>query len=329
MLDIQEVVRRIGLTSRTLRYYEARGLVQPLRTHKGRRLFGPEALERINQVVALKRAGFTLAQIEGALARQAPDLARLIDAQLAALAMRQQEMAEAMALLAAVSARLERGETIDVETFCALIRRGDAATDTDEWKQEMARRLFGDEQIDHIAARMWATLSRIDPETFRRQCAALYARIEVALPLDLDSAKARAFVDEWRALSEPILAVGKPGPAPPLPPEGVDDARARIDDWNRAAKATCPPKVWEFLFTAVRHRDQVEKLGRKGTVTFPRRRVSPRCGVRKSDCPRLHKRPLLTHIGVAAIGRVARGLVVADRPDAVRMGVFELNTAAM
>jgi hypothetical protein len=37
----------------------------------------------------------------------------------------------------------------------------------------------------------------------------------------------------------------------------------------------------------------------------------------------------LTHIGVAVIGRLARGLVVADKPDAVRMGVFELNTAAM
>jgi len=45
-------------------------------------------------------------------------------------------------------------------------------------------------------------------------------------------------------------------------------------------------------------------------------------------CPLLHKRGVLTHIALAAIGRLARGLVVADRPDAVRLGVFELNTAA-
>jgi hypothetical protein len=32
---------------------------------------------------------------------------------------------------------------------------------------------------------------------------------------------------------------------------------------------------------------------------------------------------------LAAIGRLARGLVVAYKPDAFRMGVFELNTAAM
>ena len=42
----------------------------------------------------------------------------------------------------------------------------------------------------------------------------------------------------------------------------------------------------------------------------------------------LHKSRVLTHIGVAVIGRLARGLVVADKPDASRMGVFELNTAA-
>src|SRR5436305_14836653 len=60
LLDIREVVRRTGLTSRALRFYEARGLVVPLRTNSGRRLYGAAALERINQIVALKRAGLTL-----------------------------------------------------------------------------------------------------------------------------------------------------------------------------------------------------------------------------------------------------------------------------
>jgi len=37
---------------------------------------------------------------------------------------------------------------------------------------------------------------------------------------------------------------------------------------------------------------------------------------------------VLTHIALAVIGRVARGLVVADKPDAARPGIIELNTAA-
>ena len=54
---IDEVVRRTGLTSRALRFYEARGLITPLRTGSGRRWFGPQELERIQRIVALKKAG--------------------------------------------------------------------------------------------------------------------------------------------------------------------------------------------------------------------------------------------------------------------------------
>ncbi|MDO9487398.1 MAG: MerR family transcriptional regulator, partial [Sphingomonadaceae bacterium] len=79
-LDIAEVCRRTGLTSRTLRFYEAKGLLAPLRTNSGRRLYGAGELARLNQITVLKRAGFSLAQIDGLLAGRAPDLAALIEA---------------------------------------------------------------------------------------------------------------------------------------------------------------------------------------------------------------------------------------------------------
>ena len=95
LIDIRDVVRRTGLTSRALRFYEARGLVAPLRTHTGRRLYGPGELERIAQILALKRAGLTLAQIQRLTAKRALDLKSLIEAQLEALAAREAELAEA------------------------------------------------------------------------------------------------------------------------------------------------------------------------------------------------------------------------------------------
>jgi DNA-binding transcriptional MerR regulator len=254
MLDIKAVVRRTGLTSRTLRYYEARGLVAPLRTHKGRRLYGPEALEQINRIVALKRAGLSLARIEALAAREPPDLARLIDAQLAALAVRQHEIGEAMTLLASVGARLERGEAVDVATLCALIRQGETGTDSAAWKREVARRVVGEAQVRIGAERMWAVLARIDPKAHKRECAALYERIEAALPLDLDSREARALLDEWQELTAPLMALGNKGTAASDCPLDADDALDRIDEWNRAAKAPCPAKIWEFLFTAARAR---------------------------------------------------------------------------
>ena len=63
-LDITEVVRLTGLTSRALRFYETRGLVTPLRSASGRRYYGPTELESLHKVIVMKRAGLTLAQIQ-------------------------------------------------------------------------------------------------------------------------------------------------------------------------------------------------------------------------------------------------------------------------
>ena len=56
MLDIAEIARATGLSSRALRFYEARGLIRPLRSEGGRRIFGAGELERLHAIVALKRA---------------------------------------------------------------------------------------------------------------------------------------------------------------------------------------------------------------------------------------------------------------------------------
>lgn len=262
LLDIQEVVRRTGLTSRTLRFYEARGLVKPLRTHKNRRLYGSGALERINQIVTLKRAGLTLAQIQELIARDPPDLARLIDAQLPALFARQAEIAEALKLLISVDARIGRGESVDAATFCDLIRQGDSAAQSEDWRKEMISGLVGQEQFAYGIGRMSAVIAGLDPKAHKRDVAELAGRIEAALPLDPDSAKARALYDEWQSLCEPLMAVGRPGPVEKLATaESVREAVRRIDEWNRESKVPVPMKVFQFLFAAGRRRGREAKKG--------------------------------------------------------------------
>ena len=81
-LDIAEVARLTGLTSRALRFYEARGLVTPLRTASGRRHYGPAELERLHHIIAMKRAGLTLAQIQALTAGRRLDLRQLLTAQI-------------------------------------------------------------------------------------------------------------------------------------------------------------------------------------------------------------------------------------------------------
>jgi DNA-binding transcriptional MerR regulator len=181
ILDIAEVVRRTGLSARALRFYEARGLLKPLRTASGRRLYGPGQLEQLNRIVALKKAGLTLAQIQRLSGSRPLDLAALVAAQLVTIEARSAELAEARALLLSIQSRIERGEPIDAETFCSLIRQGDAVMEAENWKQALERH-YTPEQLAH-----WADNpppAGFDQEDYSRRWAELGARIEAALPLD-------------------------------------------------------------------------------------------------------------------------------------------------
>jgi DNA-binding transcriptional MerR regulator len=246
LLDIKEVVRRTGLTSRALRFYEARGLVAPLRTHNGRRFYGAAALERINQIVALKRAGLTLAQIQRLTARRPLDLERLIDAQLEAFEARQSEIAEAKALLLSVKSRIDRGEPVDVATFCSLIKYGDSAMDAENMKK-VTDRYFSEEEKAHWAERSMP--AGFDMADYGRKWQELALRIETALPLDPESAEAQAFLDEWQALLAPFTAVASPEMM-----AGATNLYDRMDEWKGDQQPPFSMKVWQFIQAAGRAR---------------------------------------------------------------------------
>jgi DNA-binding transcriptional MerR regulator len=263
LLDINEVARRTGLTSRALRFYEARGLAKPLRTGKGRRPYGLETLERINQIVSLKRAGLTLAQIETLLAAHSPDLAQLIDAQRAALEARQATIAEAIQVLAYAKSRIERGEPVDVATFCELIRRGDAAMETSDWNREVVERLFAKEQTVERLGQMVAVLGSMDPQTYKQQWAELSQRIEAALPIDPASAEAQTLYEAFSRLTEPFKALTRPGaPVEQDSKISVDQALARMDEW-KSDRSEPSLAVFQFLFSM----GQREKAGKAGQAS--------------------------------------------------------------
>src|SRR5215218_2667550 len=63
-LKIGELARQTGLSIKTIRYYESRGLLeQPPRTQGGYRLYGPEEVARLRFVRRAKMLGLTLEEI--------------------------------------------------------------------------------------------------------------------------------------------------------------------------------------------------------------------------------------------------------------------------
>ena len=64
MKKIDEVSRLTGLSKRTLQYYDDEGILLIKRTEKNHRIFGPDALERIWQILIYKEMGFKLKEIK-------------------------------------------------------------------------------------------------------------------------------------------------------------------------------------------------------------------------------------------------------------------------
>lgn len=233
-LDIRDVARRTGLTSRALRFYEARGLVTPLRTHSGRRLYGAAELEQLNRVLALKRAGLTLAQIERLTRGRSVPLAALIDAQLAVIAERTAELAEARALLLSVKSRIDRGEPVDAETFCSLIRHEELTMSKQQWDKVSDQYLSPEAKAD-FAASQPKTPADFDQAAYSAKWADLGRRAKAVIPLGADSPEAQAIYDEWQELLAPFKAVATPGMM-----AGVTTLYERMGEWQDKPDAPSP-----------------------------------------------------------------------------------------
>jgi DNA-binding transcriptional MerR regulator len=249
-MDISEVVRHTGLSARALRFYEARGLVTPLRTHSGRRLYGPGELQRINQVIALKSAGFSLADIGRMLDRKPIDLARLIAVQIEALDAQTATIAEARRLLLSAKSRIDRGEPLDAATFCSLIKTGNSIMDQDNWKT-VTDRYFSPEEQARWGEQMKGVPADFDFAGYSAQWNALGARIAGLLPLDPTSDRAQALLDEWKALLAPFAAV-----ATPEMMAGASKLYDRVPEWQSDQQPPFPMAVWAFIKEASAAREK-------------------------------------------------------------------------
>ncbi len=244
ILDIATVARETGVTSRALRFYEARGLIRPLRTASGRRAYGAGELARLDAILTLKRAGFSLSAIAAMLADRRADLGKQVAARLAEIDLRAAELAETRLLLQTLSSRIDRGEPIDVATLCSLIRCGDEKMTEDKWQPVLDRFYSAEER------QAWADGAARMPDGFDQQAYAeawkdLGARIEAALPLDPASARAQAYLAEWRTLLEPFTAVASPEMV-----AGAGRLYDRMDEWQGEVASPFSSRVWAFVQAA-------------------------------------------------------------------------------
>ncbi|OAN57258.1 MerR family transcriptional regulator [Sphingomonas sp. TDK1] len=246
-IDIAEVSRRTGVSARALRFYEARGLLKPLRTASGRRHYGAAALSTLHHILALKRAGLTLAQIQRLLNGRSQNLAALIDAQLAHLETQAAEIERSRQLLLQTKSRVERSEPIDVATFCSLIEQGERQMNSKAQWDAVASHYLTDAERGDFAATLATLPDGFDQAAYAARWKALGDRIKAALPLDPASAAAQALLGEWSALLAPFNAV-----ATPAMQAGVSRMYADMPAWEGQADPGFDAEVFRFIQAASR-----------------------------------------------------------------------------
>lgn len=121
-LSPAEAARRLGVTIKALRLYERHGLVKPQRTGADWRVYGPEQMARLHQVLALKRMGLSLGRIAELLAGKAASLGSVLALQEQVLSGESARVAHALALVRAARARLSKGESLSIDDLTTLTK---------------------------------------------------------------------------------------------------------------------------------------------------------------------------------------------------------------
>ena len=113
---------------RALRLYERKGLVRPGRTQAGWRVYGPNEIERLHQVLTLKSLGLSLARITQLLAGRVADMPALLALQEDVLTARISDLQRARKSVQAARTKVSRDSQLSLEVLLDLVRETTMST---------------------------------------------------------------------------------------------------------------------------------------------------------------------------------------------------------
>lgn len=150
-MTVGEIAKKMGVTIRTLQYYDEEGLLTPsAESEGGRRLYTDKDLLMLNQIISLKSLGFSLEDIKGrlfpletpeevayALTEQAEDLRKKIEKLKSSLSAIEQLKAEVLQI-----------RTVNFKKYADIIVNLQMQNDS----YSLIKR-FDDDTLDHIRSR--------------------------------------------------------------------------------------------------------------------------------------------------------------------------------
>lgn len=124
-MSIGEFSRAAGVSPRTLRFYEEKGLLMPSYiSESGRRYYRPDDLIPLQQIISYKYLGFSLNDIKALISGQTGNSSTLLQSlqmQKQALEHKQQHIKQILKAIDHAAAILEAEQTIEPQVFSFLI----------------------------------------------------------------------------------------------------------------------------------------------------------------------------------------------------------------
>lgn len=150
-MTVGEVARKMGVTVRTLQYYDKEGLLSPsAESEGGRRLYTDKDLVMLHQIVSLKSLGFSLEDIKGRLiSLETPaDVANALTEQADDIRQKIEQLTASLSAIEKLKAEVLQMQTVNFKKYADIIIN--LRTKNDSYY--LIKR-FDDDTLDHIRSR--------------------------------------------------------------------------------------------------------------------------------------------------------------------------------
>lgn len=210
MYTVKDLSRITGLTPRTLRYYDAVGLLCPRRDRENDyRLYGPEEVDRLQQILLYREMGLPLEEIKRLLDVPGFDRKTALREHLQRLRERRREVDALIRTVQSTLSEIEGGTTMTDEKKFEGMKRQIIEENEAAYGKEL-REKYGDETVEAHMARLssmsqqeWAQTQK-DEEDYK---AALRRAVEAGDPAGEDAREAVRLHAAWLAHYWPEGAV--------------------------------------------------------------------------------------------------------------------------
>lgn len=199
---VGELARRIGLSIRTLHWYDEIGLLTPsFHSETGHRLYTPNDVARLQQIKSLRQLGFALEDVRACLDRADFSPLELIELHLTQLRGQMEVQRRLCERLESIAERLRSTEAVSVEDLLQTVEDMNVFEKyyTPEQLEQLKERRgqVGDERIRQVETEEWPKLMEA-------------VRAEMDKGSDPASAPVQALAHRWMALVSEFTG-GDPG----------------------------------------------------------------------------------------------------------------------